>query len=48
MKRYGYLYEKIYDLDNLRLAHKNAQKGKKHYKEVKKINKDQDKYLLQN
>lgn len=47
MKRYGYLYEKIYDLDNLRLAHKNAQKGKKHYKEVKKINKDQDKYLLQ-
>lgn len=34
MKRYGNLYEKIYDKDNLRLAHQNARKGKTHYKEV--------------
>lgn len=45
MKRYGYLYEKIYDIENLRLAHKNAQKGKGFYTEVKEINKDLDKWL---
>lgn len=37
MKRIGYLYEKIYDIDNLRLAHHNARKGKSHYKEVKYV-----------
>lgn len=34
MKRYGNLYEKICDKDNLRLAHQNARKGKTHYREV--------------
>lgn len=29
MKRIGKLFEKIYDIDNLLLAHKNASKGKK-------------------
>ena len=50
MKRYGNLYEKICDLDNLKLAHKNAQKGKGWYKEVKEINANPDYYLkkLQN
>lgn len=41
------MYEKIYDIDNLRLAHKNAQKGKGFYSEVIEINKDPDVYLLE-
>ena len=28
MKRYGNIYEKIYDLDNLKEAHKQARKDK--------------------
>lgn len=47
MKRYGNLFDKIVDMDNLRLAHKLAQRGKQHYTAVKQINKDPDKYLLQ-
>lgn len=47
MKRVGYLYEKVYDLDNLKLAHKNARKGKGWYKEVRLINNNEDKYLMQ-
>lgn len=42
MKRYGNLYEKIYDIENLRLAHKNASKGKGWYKEVKTVNENMD------
>ena len=38
MKRYNNLYTKIFSKDNLRLAHKNASKGKQHYKEVKYVN----------
>lgn len=34
MKRYGDLFEKIVDVKNIIDAHKNAQKGKRHYKEV--------------
>lgn len=45
MKRYGNLYSKIYDLDNLRLAHKNARKGKGWYKEVKMVDADEEHYL---
>jgi len=45
MKRHGNLYEKIYDLENLRLAHHNARKGKGWYTEVKMINEDEDHYL---
>jgi len=45
MKRHGNLYEKIYDIDNLRLAHQNARKGKTHYSEVIMIDKTPDKYL---
>lgn len=58
MKRYKYfdkdksitLYQAIYDVDNLRLAHKNASRGKQWYKEVQKVNQDLDNYLykLQN
>jgi len=45
MKRYGYLYEKIYDIENIKLAHKNARKGKLHYKEVRMVDKNPDKYF---
>ena len=45
MKRIGNLYSKIYDIDNLRLAHKNARRGKGWYHEGKMINNDPDKYL---
>jgi len=45
MKRFGYLYEKIYDLDNIRRAHLNARKGKRHYREVKMIDANPDKYF---
>jgi len=45
MKRYGNLYSQIADYDNLRLAHKNAQKGKRHYPEVQKVNAREDEYL---
>ena len=45
MKRYGNLYEKICDMDNLRLAHCNAKKGKGWYKEVRKVDENPDKYL---
>lgn len=37
MKRYGFLYDKIYDLDNIRLAHKNARKGKTKYAAVRRV-----------
>lgn len=47
MKRHGNIYPKIYDLDNLRLAHKNARKDKAYYKEVQMVNADEDFYLKQ-
>lgn len=37
MKRYGFLFNKICDMENLKLALKNAKKGKGWYKEVKQI-----------
>lgn len=45
MKRYAKLYPRIADLDNVVLAHANAQKGKRHYAEVKRVNRSQDAYL---
>lgn len=47
MKRYGNLYEKIYDIENLRKAHQNAKKGKGWYREVKLIDENPDFYLKQ-
>lgn len=44
MKRYGDLYDKICDIENIKLAHKNARKKKTHYKEVKEVDKDVDYY----
>lgn len=37
MKRHGYLFEKVIDLDNLRLAVKNAARGKTKFKQVRKF-----------
>ena len=45
MKRIGFLYSKIYDMDNLILAHQNAKKGKGWYREVKMVDEDLDGYL---
>ena len=45
MKRYGYLYEQVYDMDNLRLAHKMARKGKTWYADVRMVDSNPDKYL---
>lgn len=47
MKRFGNLYEQIYDLDNLRLAHQNAKRGKGWYKEVQMIEQNPEYYLKQ-
>lgn len=47
MKRYGDLYWRIWDMENIQEAHKNAQRGKKHYREVQMINANPEKYLLQ-
>lgn len=45
MKRVGNLYEKICDIENLRLAHKQASRGKSFYTEVKLIDENEDEYL---
>lgn len=47
MKRYSKIYERIYDIDNLRLAHKNSRKDKLYYKEVKMVDSDEEFYLSQ-
>lgn len=47
MKRYGNLYSKIYDMNNLILAHKNAKKGKGWYGEVKMVDENPEYYLKQ-
>ena len=39
------IWERICSMENLRLAHKNASKGKKWYKEVIEVSKDLDYYL---
>lgn len=45
MKRTGYLYEEIYELGNLKIAHKNARKDKLFYEEVKMIDDNEWYYL---
>ena len=45
MKRYGYLYEKICEFENIKQAHFNARKKKSHYKEVKMVNENIDYYV---
>jgi len=45
MKRIGNIYHKIYDMDNLRLAHLNARKDKGSYVEVQMVDADIEHYL---
>lgn len=47
MKRYGNLYRDVCSKDNILKAHKNARKGKSHYREVRVINKAPDEYVKQ-
>ena len=47
MKRHGNLWEKIIDLENIKLAHRFARKGKLFYTEVKMVDNDIDKYCLE-
>lgn len=47
MKRYGNLYYKIVGIENLKLAHKNARKGKVKYKEVIEVDNNIDFYIDQ-
>lgn len=47
MKRVGNLYSKICDMENLKLAHQNARKGKGWYQEVRMVDEDPEKYLGQ-
>jgi RNA-directed DNA polymerase len=46
MKRYGDLFHKIWDINNIRLAHANARKGKTTYKEVVMVDKNIDHYCF--
>lgn len=45
MKRYNNLFEKIVSLDNIKLAHEKARRGKRHYKEVIMVNAEPGKYF---
>jgi hypothetical protein len=45
MKRHGYLYSKVIDKDNIRLAYLNARKGKRHYREVRKMNENPEHFI---
>jgi len=45
MKRYGNLFGRIIDIDNIALAHKNAKKGKSHYAEVQEVEKEPERYI---
>jgi len=47
MKRYGNLYSKICDIDNIRLAHANARRGKGKYKDVQAVDADPETYFKQ-
>ena len=44
MKRYGYIYEKIYDINNISLAISKASRGKRHRRDVVKVLENKDFY----
>ena len=44
MKRYGFLYEKIYDIENIKKAHHKARLGKRHYRDVIIVNSNEEYY----
>jgi len=45
MKRYGNLFQKIVAFDNIRMAHKNAKKGKSHYSEVLEVERNPEQHI---
>ena len=45
MKRHGNLFEKICDMDNLRLAFKRASKGKHWQRKVREVEENLDEHL---
>lgn len=45
MKREGNLFHKVVDIENIKLAHTKARRGKGWYQEVRRIEKDLDKHL---
>jgi len=45
LKRFGNIYPKIYEIDNLKLAHQRAKKDKSFYKEVKMVDSNLDYYM---
>lgn len=45
MKRYGNLWDRVVDLDNIREAHKNARKEKTRYRSVKRVDADVEKHV---
>jgi retron-type reverse transcriptase len=45
MKRCGNLFSQIIDIENLKLAHKNARTGKTYYTDVKMVDRDPDRFL---
>ena len=47
MKRYNNIYPKIYEIENIKLAHKMARQDKSFYREVKMVDKDIDKYAIE-
>lgn len=44
MKRHGNLWHKVLDIENIKLAHRQARRGKAHYTEVKMVDADVEKY----
>ncbi len=47
MKRHGNLFPTVVSLDNLRLAHQNARKGKTHYRDVMMVDANPERYIAQ-
>lgn len=47
MKRIGYIYPKICDIENIALAHKMARKDKIHYTAVQMVDADKESYFKQ-
>jgi len=45
LKRHNGIYQGIYALENIRLAHQNARKGKGHYSEVRMVDANPEKYF---
>jgi len=45
MKRFSGFWDEICSLENIALAHRQAKKGKRHYREVQMVDADPDRYF---